>query len=296
VRTLLAGWFSFEDMGATAGDLLVRDLAERWLGEAGDTVDVALAPPFEGGVRWEEVDPLAYGRMVFACGPLGNGPPVDELFDRFSHCELVGLDLSMLEPLSTWNPFDLLLERDSDRGVRPDLAIGAPGDPVPVIGLVLIHPQPEYGERDRSCEANALLESVAAGMECARVSVDTRLDVNTTGLRTPREVVTLLSRVDVVLTSRLHGLVLALQAGVPVIAVDPVEGGAKVTAQAAALAWPWCHPFDAPIDDVRAAVDACLSPAGRSMADQARRRGQEQVDRVRADLQRWLTRPASGGE
>jgi hypothetical protein len=43
---------------------------------------------------------------------------------------------------------------------------------------------------------------------------------------------------DVVVTDRLHGMVLALRAGVPALAVDPVEGGAKVTAQAHACGWP----------------------------------------------------------
>ncbi len=36
---------------------------------------------------------------------------------------------------------------------------------------------------------------------------------------------------------RMHGLVLALKHGVPALAVDPVAGGAKVTAQSRALRW-----------------------------------------------------------
>ncbi|MDQ0773489.1 polysaccharide pyruvyl transferase WcaK-like protein [Streptomyces aurantiacus] len=43
---------------------------------------------------------------------------------------------------------------------------------------------------------------------------------------------------DLVLTTRLHGLVLALRTGTPVLAVDPVRGGAKLSAQAGALRWP----------------------------------------------------------
>jgi hypothetical protein len=43
---------------------------------------------------------------------------------------------------------------------------------------------------------------------------------------------------DAVVTTRLHGLALGLKAGVPVLAVDPVAGGGKVTAQGAALGWP----------------------------------------------------------
>ena len=48
----------------------------------------------------------------------------------------------------------------------------------------------------------------------------------------------MIGRADVVVTTRLHGLVLALKQGVPALAVDPVAGGAKVAAQAAVWGWP----------------------------------------------------------
>jgi polysaccharide pyruvyl transferase WcaK-like protein len=41
-----------------------------------------------------------------------------------------------------------------------------------------------------------------------------------------------------VVTTRLHGLVLALRHGVPALAVDPVAGADKVSAQAHAWQWP----------------------------------------------------------
>ena len=50
LRVLVAGWFSFNYGHATAGDLLARDLACSWLAKAGFAYDVALAPPFSGGV------------------------------------------------------------------------------------------------------------------------------------------------------------------------------------------------------------------------------------------------------
>ena len=60
-------------MGATAGDLLARDVVCRWLRESGVPHDVALAPPFRGGVDWRAVDPRAYRHVVFVCGPFGDG-------------------------------------------------------------------------------------------------------------------------------------------------------------------------------------------------------------------------------
>src|SRR5262245_37371306 len=131
-------------MGATAGDLLARDLACEWLTRAGHSYDVAHAPPFTGGVDWRGVDPTHYSHVVFVCGPFGNGPPVTAFLERFSGRQLIGLNLTMLDTLEAWNPFDLLLERDSSAAANPDITFLSRAPKVPVVGVVLIHPQPEY--------------------------------------------------------------------------------------------------------------------------------------------------------
>ena len=59
MRALVAGWFSWEKYTATAGDLMACDVACDWLRQAGLPFDVALAPPFTGGVDWRTVDPAA---------------------------------------------------------------------------------------------------------------------------------------------------------------------------------------------------------------------------------------------
>jgi hypothetical protein len=83
------------------------------------------------------------------------------------------------------------------------------------------------------------------GKDCARLELDTGLD---TGDRRPAVVPgrleSVLKRLDLVITDRPHGLVLALRAGVPVLAVDPVQGGAEVTAQARACGWPALVPVE----------------------------------------------------
>ena len=114
MKALVTGWFSFEQMGASAGDLLARDLTCDWLRLAGWEHDVAHAPPFEGGVDWRQVSPEDYSHVIFVCGPFGNGPPLLEFLERFRHHRMVGLNLTMLQSLDEWNPFQLLLERDSD--------------------------------------------------------------------------------------------------------------------------------------------------------------------------------------
>ena len=101
--------------------------------------------------------------------------------------------------------------------------------------------------------------------------MDTRLaHGNWRNPATAAQVEAVIGRVDVVVTTRLHGLVLALKHGVPALAVDPVAGGAKVAAQAAAWGWPvlLARSGDPVLD--RGELDRrwawCRSAAGRARA------------------------------
>lgn len=289
MRALLAGWFSFEEMGATAGDVEACDVVARWLSEWGVAYDIARAEPFVDGVDIDLADPAGYTHLVFVCGPCGNGPPIDALFERFAGCRRIGLDLSMLDPVADWNPFDLLLERDSERIARPDLALLAEVSTVPVTGLVLVHPQGEYGHKGRHRHVEEVAWSALAGIETAVVAIDTRLDENASGLRSAAQIESLIARMDIVVTTRLHGLVLSLKHGVPVVAIDPVSGGAKVTAQARALEWPLILASDG-LDaaTVRAGWDWCRSDDARTTARACAAKGIRALSEVRTRLQREL--------
>jgi hypothetical protein len=285
MKVLVAGWFSFEEMGATAGDLMARDVACTWLEQAGHAYDIAVAAPFTEGIDWQTVDPQAYSHVIFVCGPFGNGPPITDFLPRFAHCKLIGLDLSMLEPLEVWNPFDLLLERDSSRRAHPDLAFLAPPSQTPVVGLVLIHPQAEYGKRDIQETANGALQCLAASRPMARVTIDTRLDRNYTGLRTAGEVEALIARMDVVLTTRLHGLVLAIKNGVPAVVIDPVAGGAKIQRQAQTIGWPIVFPGDAVSQEsLQEAFSYCLTEAARTAARECATRARQTLAAKRMEF------------
>jgi hypothetical protein len=284
VTVLVAGWFSFEQMGATAGDLLARDVACAWLDEAQRGYAVATAPPFTGGVDWRAVEPREYEQVVFVCGPFGNGPPVDAFLERFGHARHVGLNLSMLESLEAWDPFDALWERDSSRTARPDLALLSTPSPVAVVGVVLVHPQKEYPGAMHAAAEDAI-DRLLESRELAAVRIDTRLDHNSTGLRTPNEVASLIARMDAVVTTRLHGLILALKHGVPALAIDPVAGGAKVLRQAQAIGWPVVYIADALVDDeLRIALEYCLTAAARREAAQAAQRGMRNLAAVRDEF------------
>ena len=113
-----------------------------------------------------------------------------------------------------------------------------------VVHATLPGPRPAGSARDA-------IRRLAYSRPAAVVEIDTRLDVdNASGLRTPAEIETVIARMDVVVTTRLHGLALALRNGVPVVAVDPVAGGDKITAQARAVDWPCGFAVDEASDDV----------------------------------------------
>ena len=111
-RALVAGWFSLDHQGATAGDLRAAEIVRGWLLEAGVRCEVALGKPFRGGVRWDQVRPSRYDSVFVVCGPVAPGMPLEELVERFSGRRLVGINLSVLQPLEIWNPWSTLLPRD----------------------------------------------------------------------------------------------------------------------------------------------------------------------------------------
>jgi polysaccharide pyruvyl transferase WcaK-like protein len=143
-----------------------------------------------------------------------------------------------MQSLDLWNPFSFLIERDSSRTNNPDITLYAVPPVVPVAGIILSHKQKEYGNKSLHEAANAAIYQLLDKVEVAKVSIDTSLLENSGGLRTSGEVESLIAKMDLVITTRLHGTALAIKNGIPVIAIDPISGGAKITSQAEALNWP----------------------------------------------------------
>lgn len=287
MKALVVGWFSFEQGHGTAGDILSRDLTCEWLDRAGVTYDVAIAPPFQGGVDWRSVDPKHYSHVVFVCGPFQQGELESEFFTRFAGCRLIGLNLTMLEPLDKWNPFDFLIERDSTVDAHADMVFLTNQPKVPVVGVCLV--EPYAGAIDYL--ANEFIHRLLASREVSIVNIDTRLDItNSSGLRTPAEIESLIARMDVVVTTRLHGTVLALKNGVPVVAIDPEAGGAKIVRQGKTIDWPVVFAADALTDEaLQEAFDYCLSDAGHAKAKECCDRAQKMVEQMRDEFVQALT-------
>jgi glycosyltransferase involved in cell wall biosynthesis/SAM-dependent methyltransferase len=281
MRALVAGWFSFEDGHATAGDLITRDLICEWLETAGIPCEVAVVPPFSGGVDWRTVDPQLFTHVVFVCGPFGRDEYEEEFLKRFQHCRLLGMNLSMKCPLEEWNPFDFLIERDSSAETHPDISFLSRKPQVPVVGVCLVE---AYDEAPVE-EANHAIHRLLQSNEVAAVPIDTRLDRNQTGLKTPAEIESVLARMDAVITTRLHGTVLSLKNGVPVIAIDPERGGWKIRRQAELLGWPIIFNVDDLTEDaLQQALEYCLTEEARTKARECRDQASKMVEDIKREF------------
>ena len=201
---------------------------------------------------------------------MGEVAALADLHTRYAHCRRIAVGVSVIDPADpAASGFHAILARDGD-GTAPqaDLAAHPRHAPVPVAGVILADTQPEYGARGRGDQVGADLTRWLRDWDCALVPLDTRLDQEDWRLpRRPAELEAVIRRLDLVVTTRLHGLVLALKNGVPGLAVDPVAGGAKVAAQAQAWVWP----ATMTVENLSQAAlgywrDWCLSPAGKSAA------------------------------
>ncbi|HEX6401626.1 MAG TPA: polysaccharide pyruvyl transferase family protein [Pseudonocardiaceae bacterium] len=283
MRVLVTGWSSFLDGEATAGDVLSMEAVRDSLLAAGLGVDVAWSPRLRAdGLSLEQADPNRYTHLLFVCGP-AHGRQVRQLHERFVHCRRLAVGVSIVEaddPAVTG--FHQILARDGDGVAHRDLAAAPRCAQVPVVGVVLAHAQHEYGERQRHDAVHSVLTSWLSRQDCARLPLDTRLDGRDWRFaRTSGQLESVIRRLDVMVTTRMHGLVLALKNGIPVMAVDPIAGGAKVSAQATAWAWPavvtadsfteadldhwwaWCRSADCAVRTARCkreAADGTLVP------------------------------------
>lgn len=267
MRALVVGYFS------TFGDIEVLRQVERQLSAVGMPYDIhayddRVRKHFRGTVDLKTATPEHYTHLLLVCGPFSRwffeAYNID--LDRFSHCTRVGVNLSMVQDLEAYNPLDAVIGRDSNQWARSDISFLEDVSKVPVVGLCLARNQGEYGTRQAHDTADTLLRKLAARAGCATIELDTEfpMEHNTSGLSCPEQFESICARVDVMLTSRLHGMVLSLKKGTPVVAIDAISGGAKLSRQAGAIGWPEIFSVDSATDTLLdKALERCLAPAAR---------------------------------
>lgn len=302
MRVLVTGWFSFLHGEATAGDVGAAETVCAALRSAGIPHDVAWSPVFRPeGLDLDEAQGRDYSDLVFVCGPLGGEQP-RELHRRFPNCRRVAVGVSVVGPQDpAYLGFHAVLPRDGtgSRSQR-DLAHGAPpGRPLPVVGVCAAPGQPEYGASGAHERVHGALGGWLVTKDCARLPLDTRLDsTDWEHCADPAQFDALVRRTDLVVTTRLHGLVLALRNGVPALAVDPVVAGAKVAAQGRAWDWPVLTVPEPGREPDAASLDRwwdwCLTEGVREAALRATEPVSPLADRLVAELGRGSSRPGQG--
>src|SRR3954453_400649 len=222
MRVLVPGGFSFAEVVATVGDELGVDVVAGWLTELGVDHDVAWAPYLGRGPHWRDLDPGDYTHLVFVSGPLMDTPRLRELTGAFAHAQRWAMNVSVV-PDDASGLFHRVWARDAPGLSRPDLAIGTTTPDVPVVAVAFAPAQEEYGERSQAGRVRATIEGWlgARGMPWFELDMDL---FDEPYERFPAQVEALVRRADVVVSTRLHGLVLGLAHGGPGIGWGAVGG------------------------------------------------------------------------
>lgn len=264
----------------------------QWLTEARIPYDVASNG--EDGVtgpRLLEIDPAKYSIFIFVCGPWY--PKVHALLlEQFSHCLKIGVNLTVAEPGLAG--FDALLARDNPQEHRADLAFARQPERLPVVGVLLVERQAAYGSRQRHLYVKKVFEEYLSSGKVVPLHFDTVIFGNQVGLESGAAFESLLRKVDVLITNRLHGLVLGLKNNVPVAAVDSVAGGGKVSAQAKSLGWPVLIPVEElSVETLDETVKKCLGQDMLPLLEAVHRQAAASLSQTKTEFLELLPTPES---
>ena len=236
-RVLIAGWFTFESPHNTAGDLLARQVLTGWLVKAGYEYKIGVSrPTTTDEVDIDLVEPADYSAIIFVCGPITSGH-VTPLMRKFSSIKRIAVNVSVVPTSDLSQEFDEIIARDDISTSNPDIVLLSEKNKAPVVGVIYAGRQKEYPNQQHD-QVQSVIEKVLSNHDIAVVSIDTKLPGNEFGLKSIGQIESVISRMDAVITTRLHGTVLSLRNGVPVVSIDPVPNGAKVTSQVKVLGWP----------------------------------------------------------
>lgn len=260
-RVALSWWGSIPDGGPTVGDLLALKAAHDEIAREGFNslvlCDGAFAHHVAPFASIGELIADRYDAFVWICGPLIAGSSrFRDLFNRFEGLPRIAAGVSVLPPnvADHFNNFDVCIARDGLDKTYGDLALAAPAaesgafegsqavSKTRSLALCLRGAQREYGPG--SCDdkrVDALCDRIvtATGLDPSRI--ETRLDRSGAALA---RMELQFQTAGLVVSSRLHGALLALRYGTPVVAIDQIKGGGKVSEVLSRLGWPWVYRAD----------------------------------------------------
>lgn len=256
---MLAWWGSIPGGHATIGDALALRAVAIWAARHGLSPVIAATRETTfmsiPTVDWRNTDPEDIAAFCFVCGPLMLTDTLRAMMKRFEDRPRLALGVSVLHP-SWFGWFDDIFVRDSDTATGFDfapadvnqLAALFPGRPEPAataegtqglrMGVCLRGPQMEYGGIENSRHDN-----VAQSISALRPALAARWhDVDTVYHREKNPLANMAAafpQSDLVITTRMHGALMALAYARPVIAIDQIAGGRKVARLLGKIGFPF---------------------------------------------------------
>ncbi len=205
----------------------------------------------------DTIDKRSYDAVVYVCGPITPGH--QGFFLQFDGTKKIAVGVSITSKVDPCGFVDAIYIRDSDSVSNFDLAlayIGYPHFKIDAkirddrIAVCLVGDQVEYESDDGYDKAAALVEKATDGRRTS--AVQTLLDQTRP---IPAGVEIDLQCASSLITTRMHGALLAIYHGVPVLSVDQIRGGAKVTRIVGQLDWPIFNAWTASPDQLIAELD-----------------------------------------
>lgn len=249
----------------TVGDVMaLYNVAKRVLAEY-ENVDIYYPDPVGMAdltrycVDEEQVNRRSYSTMIFVCGPFGRNNEI--LFAPFEGIKRLAVGISVLEGYPPQRLADAWHVRDAAEGGSFDLALADIGYPhlhAPLasrragqVSLCLVGAQSEYGADGGHAEARKAILGALRGRP--RVRINTLLAMDRP---LPESVELDVQASEVMVTTRLHGSLISIFHEVPLLAVDQVRGGAKVTRLMNILGHPVVNAWETSPQDLRDRLEA----------------------------------------
>jgi hypothetical protein len=283
-ETAILWWGTYGFSGRpTLGDVQSVENLSRELRRRGHKPAILSHPELALGGHWPVADIFSLTpsirQLAFVCGPLLDRSPLRDFLYVHRRARKLALGVSILpNNEAITSRFDAIVARDGISDSTFDFAAAEIVPPAPwqanairSAGLSLRGPQKEYGPNrvGQSEKSEALLRGLAARLSLQVVEIDTRiLPENDTAT-----IAADFMRSDIVLTTRMHGALLALALGKPVIAIDQIPGTAKVTAVLRKIGWPHVYSAESVTADMLDAAFVDLAgPAGVAAVSSAQAR------------------------
>lgn len=238
-KIALCGWFSLEKGQATSGDIFCLNRVIAWLKEWGIQFEVIYSKK-SGGPGYASYNSKNFSSQIFVCGPIDGKYNIQtELFEWFEG-KWYFWSNSVVDVYNRMDATNTLC-RDGLVTTYPDFSFLFSVPDRPFILTIFRGAQKEYGLSNCFHDTvSNIVNEFLQSHEYFYENLSTELDCSWHDmLRKSIAIEKFISCADIVITTRLHGLVHTLRSGRMAIAIDQIKGGAKVASLCRQIDYPY---------------------------------------------------------